>query len=183
MIPDTNNITHKLCHVICLMGHEHMLPLITLPTPSLRERSRALTRAELLSSEMQNFCQALIPAMYAYQGIGLAAPQVDKNIRICVIGKEADKSLSEDLILVNPEIEILNRKKTVDSEGCLSVPNTSGKVKRAEQIRVRAWNLGGEPIEFVAKNLFARVCQHELDHLNGVLFIERATGVMEKENS
>ena len=117
--------------------------------------------------------------MHVYQGIGLAAPQVDKNVRICVIGKEADKSLADDLVLVNPEIEILNRKKNVDNEGCLSVPNTFGQVKRAGQIRVRAWSQAGQPIEFMAKNLFARVIQHELDHLNGILFIDRATDVYE----
>jgi len=156
-----------------------MLPLVTLPTPSLREPSRAVTREELLSPEMQSFCQALAPAMYNYHGIGLAAPQVDKNMRVCVIGKEADKSLIADLILVNPEIEILSRKKNLDSEGCLSVPNTFGKVKRATRIRVRAWNVAGQPIEFVAKNFLARVVQHELDHLNGLLFIDRANDIYE----
>jgi len=156
-----------------------MLPIITLPTPSLRERSRAVTREELPSPEMQNFCQALPPAMYHYQGIGLAAPQADKNVRVCVIGKEADKSLTADLVLINPEIEILSRKKNLDSEGCLSVPNTFGQVKRAAHIRVRAWNLAGQPVEFAAKNFFARVVQHEIDHLNGILFIDRATDIYE----
>ncbi len=116
----------------------------------------------------------MIPAMYFYQGIGLAAPQVDRNVRICVIGKEADKSLKEDLILVNSEIEILTKKKTADNEGCLSVPNTYGDVRRASHLRVKAISVKGEPLLFEAKNFFARVIQHEMDHLNGILFIDRA---------
>ncbi len=156
-----------------------MLPLVTLPRESLRQESQTVSKEELLTPEMQKFCEDMIPAMYHYEGIGLAAPQVDKNIRICVIGKDADNSLKEDLILVNPEIEILSRKKNVDSEGCLSVPHTFGKVKRASHLRVRAMAVDGSDLDFEAKNFFARVVQHELDHLNGILFIDRAKDVYE----
>lgn len=152
-----------------------MLPLVTLPTSSLREPSKKVRREELMAAELQKFCRGLVPAMYHYQGIGLAAPQVGRNLCICVIGKAADKSLAEDLILVNPELEILSRKKKMDSEGCLSVPNTFGQVSRYNRVQVRGWDVHGQPLEFEAKNFFARVIQHELDHLKGKLFVDRTT--------
>ena len=156
-----------------------MLSLVTLPTLSLREQSREVTKKELLAPDLQQFCRDMIPAMYHYQGIGLAAPQVDKNVRVCVIGKDADPALKEDLLLVNPEIEILSKKKTTDSEGCLSVPNTYGDVRRSVHLRVKARSIKGESLLFEAKNFFARVIQHEVDHLNGILFIDRAKNAYE----
>ena len=154
-----------------------MLPLITLPTETLREVSQPVTNHELSEQTMQQFCADMVPAMYTYQGIGLAAPQVDHNIRICVIGKDADRSLQEDLVLINPEMEIISKRKNTDSEGCLSVPGAFGHVKRASHIQVRALGVDGQMLDFEAKGFFARVIQHEIDHLNGILFIDRAKDV------
>jgi peptide deformylase len=151
-----------------------MLSLTTIPTKTLREPSRKVSPEELQTESMQTFCRDMVPAMYLYEGIGLAAPQVNKNIRICVIGKLADKSLDKDLVLINPEMELLSKRKNNDTEGCLSVPDTFGKVKRASHISVTALDTTGSPINFQAKGFFARVIQHEIDHLDGKLFIDRA---------
>ncbi len=155
------------------------LPIVKLPTPSLRERSKEIDRDILLSPEIQQLIKNLIPTMYGDDGIGLAAPQVGKNIRLCVVGKEADKHLTEDLILANPVWEKNSKKTAIDDEGCLSVPGKFGKVKRYTDIHVTAWDRQGNPLSFDAKQFFARVIQHEVDHLNGVLFIDKATDVYE----
>lgn len=163
------------------------LPIVTLPSSNLRERSTELTRTEILDPKMQQFIADMVPAMYGDDGIGLAAPQVDCNIRVCIIGKEAinskerpektagKKSDKKDLVLINPVYQKLSKKFTSDTEGCLSVPGYYGTVKRYAHIYVTALNEKGETIEFEAKDFFARVIQHEVDHLNGTLFIDRAT--------
>jgi peptide deformylase len=157
------------------------LPIVKLPSPSLRERSAELDRATLLSPDVQTLIAAMIPTMYGDDGIGLAAPQVGKNIRVCIVGKESDKSLKTDLVLVNPVWTKNSRKTQTEYEGCLSVPKKFGKVKRYTDISVEAWDAFGNPLSFDAKNFFARVIQHEVDHLNGVLFIDKATDMYDAE--
>lgn len=151
-----------------------MLKIVTLPTKSLRERSKEVDRDLLMTEEMQKFIDEMVPMMHKSDGVGLAAPQVGKNMRVCVIAKLADKKLTEDLILINPVWEKISKKKNVDNEGCLSVPNIFGKVTRYSDVHVTAWNRFGEIISFEAHKFFARVIQHESDHLNGVLFIDKA---------
>src|SRR3989338_4409705 len=132
-----------------------MLTIVKLPTPSLRERSKEVSRELLASEKIQRLIRDMIPTMYGDDGIGLAAPQVGQNVRICVIGKEADKSLKGDIVLVNPSW-VKNSKKThVDYEGCLSVPKKFGKVKRYTNIHVEAWDEHGIPLSFDAKKFFA----------------------------
>lgn len=154
-----------------------MLKIVTLPTKSLRERSKEVDHKLLMSEEIQKFIDELVPMMHKSDGVGLAAPQVGNNVRICVIAKMADKKLTEDLVLVNPVWEKTSKKKNIDTEGCLSVPNTFGKVNRYSDIHVTAWNRFGEKISFEAHKFFARVIQHESDHLNGVLFIDKANDI------
>lgn len=158
-----------------------MLQIVTLPTESLRERSKKIDRVFLLSKETQELIKEMIPTMYASDGIGLAAPQIGKNIRICVISKEAipegHKLFGNDLVLVNPAWEKTSRKKEWDNEGCLSVPKTYGQVKRYKNIHVQALNAKGEKLEFDASAFFARVVQHEVDHLDGILFIDKAKDI------
>lgn len=158
-----------------------MLSIVTLPEANLRKPSDAVEREFLLRPETQEFIDAMIPAMYTAKGIGLAAPQVAKNIRICVVGKEANESLKDDLVLVNPVWTKNNRKTNTEHEGCLSVPKKFGKVKRYSDIHVEALDRRGNPLSFDAKDFFARVVQHEADHLNGSLFIDKATDVYESD--
>lgn len=148
--------------------------IITIPTKSLRERSKEVTREFVLQPDTQEFIKNLIATMYADDGIGIAAPQVGNNIRICIIGKAATPQKKQDLILVNPVWTKLSRKTEWDTEGCLSVPKIYGKVKRYTTIEVQALDENGNKIQFEAKKFFARVIQHEVDHLDGILFIDKA---------
>lgn len=170
------------------------LPIVKLPTPSLRQRSQEIDRATLMSPEIQQFIQDMIPTMYGDDGIGLASPQVGKNIRICIIGKDAIGSLSrpgdkswkktkaeKDMVLVNPVFERISKKTEIDVEGCLSVPKKYGKVKRFRDIKVSGWDENGNDLSFEAHGFFARVIQHEVDHLDGILFIDRAKDVYDVE--
>lgn len=131
--------------------------------------------------ETQELIDNMIDTMYSAQGIGIAAPQVFKDRRICIIGKDADESLTDDLALVNPSWERTSKRKAAEMEGCLSIPNTYGKVTRWKNIVVTALDRHGNEIKFEAHGFFARVIQHEVDHLDGVLFIDKATGIHEAE--
>lgn len=168
--------------------------MVTLPTQTLRDRSRELTTAEILLPEMQQFFIDMVPHMYEHDGIGLAAPQVGRNIRMCIIGKEAigrakrpeksehGRTDKTDLVLINPVFQKLSKKMSEDSEGCLSVPGFYGQVRRYKEIYVTALDYNGKPIEFAAHDFFARVIQHEIDHLEGNLFIDRAFDLYQSEH-
>ncbi len=151
-----------------------ILPIVTLPATSLRQRSKEIEKNFLNSKEFKNLLKNIISTMYHDDGIGIAAPQVGQNIRFCIIGRQATPDKKNDLILINPIFEKISRKKETDLEGCLSVPKTYGKVTRYKDILVKAWNEKGEEIKFEAHNFFARVIQHEIDHLDGILFIDKA---------
>ncbi|MFA7314515.1 MAG: peptide deformylase [Candidatus Magasanikbacteria bacterium] len=164
------------------------LDILTIPNENLRKKSIETDLDFVHSNEAQKFFDDLVSTMYTDDGVGLAAPQVGKNIRVCVIGKEAlrqDKyntlDNKKDLILINPTWQKMNKKTHIDLEGCLSVPKTYGKVKRYKNIFVEAIDRSGERIEFEANNFFARVIQHEVDHLDGILFIDKATGIYQVE--
>ncbi len=158
-----------------------MLDIVTLPAENLRKKSKEIDLDFLASKETQKLIDEMIPKMYESDGIGLAAPQVGNNIRICIIGKEADKKLKEDLVLVNPTWEKTSKKKNSDTEGCLSVPHTFGKVIRYNNIAVEALDRHGKKLSFDAKKFLARVIQHEVDHLDGILFVDKATEIYKEE--
>ncbi len=163
-----------------------MLPIIKVPAPSLRERSREVTTEELSSASVQQLIDGMIPTMYGDDGIGLAAPQVAQNIRIFIVGKEALKNFDiqkgkinakTDLVVVNPVWTKLTRKTGWDVEGCLSVPKTYGKVKRYMDVHVEGLTRDGAILSFDAHKFFARVIQHETDHLDGILFVDKAKDI------
>lgn len=170
-----------------------MLEIIKLPNPKLRQRSTKIDRNFLLSKETQKLIEEMIPIMYAADGVGLAAVQVGQNIRLCTIGKialqlssgqailEKHKLKRKDLVLINPVWRKTNIRKVEDIEGCLSVPKTYGKVKRYKNIQVTAWDQNGNPLSFNASDMLARVVQHEVDHMDGVLFIDKAKEVYQVE--
>ncbi|MCC7522340.1 peptide deformylase [Candidatus Uhrbacteria bacterium] len=153
-------------------------PLVTLPAASLRERSRELDIAEITTPEFQAFLDKLIRTMFVEDGVGIAAPQVGNNIRAIVVnvGNGAE-------CYMNPEI--LKKSETLQDseEGCLSVPGKFGLVKRHKKVTVRAINRHGRRVEFEAKQFPAIVFQHEVDHLDGVLFIDKADKVVEVKNA
>lgn len=164
------------------------LDVVTIPNENLRKRSVEVGLVFVHSDEAQKLFIDMTKTMYEDDGIGLAAPQVGKNIRVCVVGKDALKmdkhcplDQTKDLVLINPVWQKINKKTHADIEGCLSVPKTYGKVKRYNHISVEALDRDGNAIKFEANNFFARVIQHEVDHLDGILFIDKATGIYQVE--
>ncbi len=151
------------------------LSIVTYPeAQSLRERSRELSKKEILGEEIQSLIQPMLATMHGDDGIGLAAPQVGHNIRMIVVGKAADEDLTGDIVLFNPTWEKTAKATEWDTEGCLSVPNIIGTVKRYTDIEVKALNQQGEEVVFDAYDYFARVIQHEVDHIDGILFIDKS---------
>ena len=146
--------------------------------PVLRERARPITREELASPSMQWFINDLIETMRDASGAGLAANQVHEPVRICAI-EVADnprypyKPNVPLTILVNPVIDLEGDESFENYEGCLSVPNLRGLVPRSARIRVRAWDRTGADIDREISGLTAGTYQHEVDHLDGVLFVDR----------
>ncbi len=145
------------------------LKILTNPNPLLRRKGRDLSFAELTSPKMQEFIGDMIKTMYEADGVGLAAPQVGKSVNLAVIAVKGG-----ELVLVNPKVKRYGFLKEKGEEGCLSVPGVWGIVKRSKSIKVKAMGLDGKTFEFKAAGFFARVIQHEVDHLNGILFIDKA---------
>jgi len=158
-----------------------LLNIITEPNPILHKKTAAVRPADIGDKKNKKFIKDLIETLYIKDGAGIAAPQVGESIQICIIAKNFNEfnNKEKDLILINPVWEKKSLLKAADEEGCLSVPNIYGKVKRYKKIRVKALNEKGEPIDFIAQDFFARVIQHEIDHLNGILFIEKAKDLQE----
>lgn len=150
------------------------LPIITIPEPSLRQRSKEIDPKELKDPAFQAWLDDLVDTMYVADGVGIAAPQVGRNIRIFVA---VDNNTPH--ILVNPVIKRTSFRRVDGEEGCLSVPGKYGIVSRHRGIRMDALDRHGKKISFKVKGFFARVLQHENDHLDGVLFIDRAKKVVD----
>jgi peptide deformylase len=143
--------------------------------PVLRAKARALDKSDIKSPAIQRLIDDLIDTMVEYHGVGLAAPQVHESVRIFVAALDAaeDGEETEPVVLINPEIAVVGSDIVDDWEGCLSVPDVRGRVPRAREIRVRAFDRKGDRIELHAHDFPARVIQHEADHLDGVLFFDR----------
>jgi len=122
-------------------------------------------------SELEELAEDMFATMYAAQGIGLAAPQIGKSIRIAVVDVTGGKNPEAKIVLVNPDI-IHGEGEKREEEGCLSIPGFRGYVVRPQFVTVKAQNLKGEPFEIRGEDLLARAFCHEIDHLNGVLFLQ-----------
>ena len=155
-----------------------MLKIITIPNEILLKRSNEVGCEFVLLKKTQKLVEEMLVVMKTADGVGLAAPQINESIRLCVINQTADSvNLKNDLVLFNPVWKKTSIKKDVMEEGCLSVPKTYGKVKRYVKIKVDALNEKGEPMSFLASDLLARVIQHEVDHLDGILFTDKAKDI------
>jgi peptide deformylase len=141
--------------------------------PVLRAKARPLEKAEIRTAAVQKLIDDMIETMVEYEGIGLAAPQVHESVRLFVAGVEGSGDDLKIVPFVNPVITPVGTDTTEDWEGCLSIPDLRGRVPRAREIVVRALDRRGKPFEISLKNFPARVVQHETDHLDGVLFLER----------
>jgi peptide deformylase len=122
-------------------------------------------------AELEELAEDMFASMYAAQGVGLAAPQVGKSIRLAVVDVSNGKNAEAKIVLVNPELTHAEGEVR-EEEGCLSIPGFRGYVVRPQFVTVRAQNLKGEPFEIRGENLLARAFCHEIDHLNGILFLQ-----------
>lgn len=153
-----------------------ILKIARLGHPVLRKRARKVDAAEVKSPAFQKLVDDMLETMREYDGIGLAAPQVHEGVRLVLIGIQEgrgdDRSIRV-LPVVNPEITPVGKETEEDWEGCLSLPDLRGRVVRPSRIQLRALDRRGNKMEIDLEGYPARVAQHEVDHLDGVLFIDR----------
>ena len=148
-----------------------ILEILHFPDPRLRTRAQPVAAVD---DAVRRLVDDLFETMYAAPGIGLAATQVDVHRRVLVIDVSEDRSAPR--CFINPEIVARDGEEEMD-EGCLSVPGVYDKVRRAERIRVRALDRAGKPFELEADGLLAVCIQHEMDHLDGKLFVDYLSGL------
>ena len=146
--------------------------------PVLRNRAERLEKSDLRNPLVQKLIDDMIDTMHEYHGVGLAAPQVHEDIRLFVAMLDDDPDDdSEAVAIVNPEIVPVGDARNDGWEGCLSIPDIRGLVPRFTQITVRGMDRHGKPLELPLSTFAARVAQHETDHLDGVLFLDRMTSM------
>jgi peptide deformylase len=143
--------------------HYYGDPILEKPTAAIKD----------ITSKEIALVEDMFETMFTVEGIGLAANQVGVNKRILVIDASRGHSKKERVVLINPEIVFYSKEVDCVKEGCLSFPEMEGAIERAISINIRALNLNGTLIEFEAKEILARIFQHEIDHLNGKVFINR----------
>jgi peptide deformylase len=161
--------------------------IVTLPEPVLRRKAKPITKFD---KELQTLIDDMIETMRDAPGVGLAAPQVGVSERLAVIeyaededdedeGEGAEKTTKPKqlFVIINPEIVKASEEKVNGIEGCLSIPGLLGEVERYEALQVKALNRYGKPVKLKVEGWMARIFQHEIDHLNGVLFTDLATRV------
>jgi peptide deformylase len=147
--------------------------IVKYPDPVLQKPAEPVTEFD---EELRALVDDMFESMYAAQGIGLAAPQVGISKQLTVIDLSFQKKPEEKIVLINPEI-IHKEGKQNEEEGCLSLPEIREKVSRAQKVRVRAQDLEGKWFEIDGEELLARAFQHEIDHLEGILFIFRVSAL------
>ena len=143
--------------------------------PVLRTRARPLEPDEISTPRIQQLIDDMFETMRDSEGIGLAGPQVYESIRLFVAGVDDEERMMPPVVMINPEVTPVGSDVEEDWEGCLSIPDIRGRVSRATDIKVRALDRHGKPISMTADGFPARVIQHEVDHLDGVLFFDRMT--------
>src|SRR3972149_2473930 len=161
--------------------------IVTLPEPVLRRKAHTVTKFD---KNLQTLIDDMIETMRAAPGVGLAAPQVSISERLIVVEygeEEEDESEGQQegpkklFVMINPEIVRTSPETLMGVEGCLSIPNLVGEVERHAVIQVKGLNRHGKPMKVKAEGWLARIFQHEIDHLNGMLFPDRATRVWQPQ--
>ncbi len=153
--------------------------IVVVPHPSLREK---LTDVTVFDQDLADLAATMIAVMHKANGVGLAANQIDRPVRMFVYGFDEAQPVNgvagtpvEPTAVVNPVITPIGNQTNEDEEGCLSIPNLYGPVVRASRIRLQAVDVTGKPIDRELRDYEARVVQHETDHLNGVLFLDKVS--------
>lgn len=161
--------------------------IVSLPDPVLRRKARPVTKFD---SDLQTLIEDMIETMRAAPGVGLAAPQVNVSQRLIVVEyaeNEDDEDTDEKpakkklYVMLNPEIVKTSEETELGVEGCLSIPGVVGEVERFSMIQVKGLNRHGKPLKVKAEGWLARIFQHEIDHVNGIVFPDRATRVWKPE--
>lgn len=154
-----------------------ILEIVTLPDPVLRRKAHKIGA---IDKDMQSLIDNMVETMREAPGVGLAAPQVGVSERLIVVefGDEDDEEAPKKLfVVINPEIVDTSTETVNGVEACLSIPGLAGEVERNVKITVKGLNRHGKPVKIKADGWLARIFQHEIDHLEGVLFVDRATKV------
>lgn len=150
-----------------------VLPIRTIGDPVLRSKSKEVKN---ITDKTKELIENMIDSMEAEEGIGLAAPQIGVLQRVIVVEIE-----DELLVTINPVV-ITEKGKSIAEEGCLSVPGKNGLVKRAEEVTIKGINPDGQEVKYELVGLKARAFQHEIDHLDGILFVDKAIEIKENNN-
>lgn len=150
-----------------------ILKVSRLGNPVLRIQAQRVAKEALASPAIQILIDNMMETMVDYYGVGLAANQVYESLAIAVIESHGPRGNIPMTVLVNPDITILNEELIEDWEGCLSIPELRGRVPRYRKLRVDALDRHGNKMQFIAEDFFARVVQHEFDHLMGKVYIDR----------
>jgi len=156
--------------------------LTTFPNEVLRKKAQTV---EIFDSDLKRLIEDMVETMRVAPGVGLAAPQIGVSQRVIVVefGNDEDESVPKQLyVVVNPEIIRASGEEVVGIEGCLSVPGLIGEVSRSEVVTVRGQNSSGKNIKIRAQGWLARIFQHEIDHLNGILYTQRAEKIWQPED-
>jgi len=156
--------------------------IVTLPDPILRRKARPIIRFD---SELQTLIDDMIDTMREAPGVGLAAPQVGISDRLIVVEYPEDDEIEDApkklFVLINPELKEKSEEVEMGIEGCLSIPGLHGEVERALAVTVKGLNRHGQPVKIKARGWMARIFQHEIDHVDGIVFTDRATKVWKPE--
>jgi peptide deformylase len=154
-----------------------ILKIARIGHPVVRQKARPLSEAEIVSPEIQRLIDDMRETMYDYEGVGVAAPQVHVSLRLAVLEVQASDERAEErvpfTVLINPKVTPLSKKLATRFEGCLSVPDLRGPVPRYERVRLDALDRAGQPFSVEASAFHARVIQHECDHLDGNVYLDR----------
>lgn len=161
-------------------------PILKMGTPSLFEKSQPWPMDEFDSPELRQLLEDMRDTMVAASGAGLAAPQIGENVRVVIfeVGDNPRYPGREKIpftVLINPVLTPVGTEKAEDWEGCLSVPGLRGKVSRFTKLRYTGFDAHGQPIDRTVDRFHARVVQHEVDHLDGILIIDRADAASRRE--
>lgn len=155
-----------------------ILKVARLGHPVLRKKAKPVRKEEILKPAFQKFIEDMTETMHEYNGVGLAAPQVHVSKQVAVIEVKHNPRYPKApkiplLVLINPKLKLLTREKKEDWEGCLSIPDMRAKVPRYKKVIVEAFNKNAKKITLKASGFFARALQHEIDHLNGRVYVDR----------
>ena len=159
-----------------------ILKVARLGHPILRASAQAVPKEQITSAAVQRFIDDMIETMHEYDGVGLAAPQVHVSQQIAVIEVQENRRYPGEgpiplTVLINPKILSASKRQLEDWEGCLSINEFRGRVPRADSLDVEAYTRKGEKVRFHAHGFFARVIQHECDHLAGKVFVDRMSNL------